>query len=76
MNIHLIDPEGVSKGLNIGLGMLAASLKRAGYSVRVVDFNNDSRNIAALLSRIPRTDVVGVSVKSFTAPSACAIAVC
>ncbi len=74
MNIHLIDPEGVSKGLNIGLGMLAASLKRAGYSVRVVDFNNDSRNIAARLSRIPRTDVVGVSVKSFTAPSACAIA--
>jgi len=70
----LVDPPGIVKGLNIGLGYLASSLIREGYQVRVLDLNNNSRSVKERLAGVKDFDVVGVSVKSSTAKAAGRIA--
>ncbi len=67
MRISLIDPPGIVKGLNVGLGYLASSLAKQGHQVRVVDLNNNTQNIAGRLTKIRDSDIIGISVKSSTA---------
>jgi radical SAM superfamily enzyme YgiQ (UPF0313 family) len=66
MKIILIDPQGLLKGLNTGLGYLASSLKSKGYSVGVLDLNNNRDNEAERLKKTKDADIVGISIKSFT----------
>lgn len=66
MRICLIDPPGIVKGLNTGLGYLASSLIQKGHKVRVIDLNNNTRNIRERLSKIRNSDIIGISVKSST----------
>jgi len=66
MRVCLIDPPGKTQGLNIGLGYLASSLMIRGHIVRVLDFNNNSKDLARRLEGISNFNVIGVSVKSFT----------
>lgn len=83
MKILLIEPPGKNKGLNTGLGYLAAVLKRDGHTIMVLDTNNrepggygspnsvpedhiiDEMVVKAMKEFDP--EMVGVSVKSFTA---------
>ena len=74
MRICLIDPPGMVKGLNTGLGYLASSLIQEGHQVRVLDLNNNTRNIKERLSKIRDSDIIGISVKSSTAQIGCQIA--
>lgn len=69
--IVLIDPPGFFGGLNTGLAYLAGALRAAGIAeVQVLDFNNHARDIQRRLEAAVRNaDVVGVSVKTFTAPA-------
>lgn len=67
MRVCLIDPPGIVKGLNTGLGYLASSLIQEGHQVRVLDLNNNTRNIKERLNKIRDSDVIGISVKSSTA---------
>ena len=69
--VVLIDPPGFFGGLNTGLAYLAGALGTAGTAqVQVLDFNNHSRDIRQRLEAAVRTaDIVGVSVKTFTAPA-------
>lgn len=66
MRICLIDPPGIVKGLNTGLGYLASSLIQEGHQVRVLDLNNNTRSIRERLSKIKDSDIIGISVKSST----------
>ena len=75
MKIIFIDPQGTVKGFNTGLGYLAASLLKAGHTVKVLDFNNNQSNINERLSAIKDADIIGLSIKSFTLQSALALAV-
>ncbi len=75
MKIILIDPQGTVKGFNTGLGYLAASLLKAGHTVKVLDFNNYQNNIDERLSIIKDADIIGLSIKSFTLQSALNLAV-
>ncbi|MFA4984114.1 MAG: radical SAM protein [Candidatus Omnitrophota bacterium] len=70
MRVALIDPPGISRGLNIGLAMIAASLKRHGHQVRTVDLNNNYRDAGGRIKKILKYDAIGISVKSFTFRSA------
>ncbi len=70
MRICLIDPMGITKGLNVGLGYLASSLIREGHEVKVIDLNNNPKNIKERLNSAEYYDLVGVSIKSFTIQSA------
>ncbi len=63
MDITLIDPKGVTKGLNVGLAYLAGSLISHGYKVRVVDLNNRYDNFEKRIKQID-SDIVGISLKS------------
>jgi radical SAM superfamily enzyme YgiQ (UPF0313 family) len=74
MKICLIDPPGMVRGLNTGLGYLASSLIQEGHQVKVLDLNNNTRNIKERLNKIRDSDVIGISVKSSTAPIGCQIA--
>ncbi len=82
MRILLIDPPGKNKGLNTGLGYLCAALENA-HAARVLDLNNlvigrcgdanaeifgdeRDRRVSAYLNDF-RPELVGISVKSFTA---------
>jgi anaerobic magnesium-protoporphyrin IX monomethyl ester cyclase len=67
MRICLIDPPGIVKGLNAGLGYLASSLIQGGHQVKVLDLNNNTRNIEERLNKIRDSDIIGISVKSSTA---------
>lgn len=82
MRILLVDPPGKNKGLNTGLGYLAATLKRS-HKIKVLDLNNiemglcgdpnPEMTINELESRITGAvdeftpQLFGVSVKTFTA---------
>jgi radical SAM superfamily enzyme YgiQ (UPF0313 family) len=66
MKIILIDPQGLLKGLNTGLGYLASSLKSKGYNVEVLDLNNNRDNEDERLKKTKDADIVGISIKSFT----------
>ena len=74
LRVCLIDPPGIVKGLNLGLGYLASSLIREGHQVRVLDLNNNNRGVKERLAGVRDFDVVGVSVKSSTANAAGRIA--
>ena len=63
MDITLIDPAGVTKGLNAGLAYLAGSLIQHGYGVRVIDLNNRHNDFEKRIEQID-SDIVGVSLKS------------
>lgn len=69
MKICLIDPIGITKGLNAGLGYLASSLMKEGHLVKVIDLNNNSNNIKKRINNIKNYDIIGLSVKSFTTQS-------
>lgn len=69
MKICLIDPIGVTKGLNAGLGYLASSLINEGHIVKVIDLNNNGDNTKNRINDIKNYDIIGVSVKSFTTQS-------
>lgn len=73
MKICLIDPKGMNEGLNVGLGYIASSLIKEGYTVKVVDLNNYQKNIKNRIDAIKNYDIVGLSIKSFTYHSACEI---
>ena len=66
MKIVLIDPKGLTLGLNSGLGYLASSLKKKGHKVTVIDFNNKTGNEKKRLLKATNADYVGISIKSFT----------
>jgi anaerobic magnesium-protoporphyrin IX monomethyl ester cyclase len=61
-------------GLNTGLAYLAGSLKSAGHDVHVIDFNNCARDEDKRLQALEKADLIGISVKSFTAGSAAVLA--
>jgi len=52
MRIALIDPQGINRGLNIGLGILSACLLNDGYEVRVIDLNNNPANVKNIIKGI------------------------
>ena len=65
MKIAFVDPEGLTKGLNTGIGYMSAVLREAGHETRTIDFNNKPGNeerIAALKD----VDIIGISIRSFT----------
>jgi radical SAM superfamily enzyme YgiQ (UPF0313 family) len=70
MKICFIEPMGVHKGLNTGLGYLCAVIKD---ETKVFDFNNNSRNVEERMDAIPGYDVIGISLKSFNVTDAVAI---
>ncbi|MCX6818583.1 MAG: radical SAM protein [Candidatus Aenigmarchaeota archaeon] len=66
MKIVLVDPKGLTLGLNSGLGYMASSLKKKGHKVAVLDFNNKRGNEKKRLDIVKNADYVGISIKSFT----------
>lgn len=66
LNIALIDPKGVVKELNAGLGYLASILAKEGHNVKVVDLNNYEDNEKERLRRIIYSDIIGISIKTST----------
>ena len=69
MKICLVDPPGLGKGLNVGLGYLASSLLSKGHQVRVIDLHN-AANAEKTVMEVKGYDIVGISIKSFSAKSA------
>ncbi len=69
MDITLIDPAGVTKGLNVGLAYLAGSLISHGYRVKVIDLNNRHDNFENRIKRI-ESGTIGISLKSAVVSSA------
>lgn len=68
--ILLINPSGWQKGsINLGLSYLAASLKRAGYPVLIIDLNLFDIADKALLDKVRSYSpfIIGVSAKTATA---------
>jgi anaerobic magnesium-protoporphyrin IX monomethyl ester cyclase len=74
MRIALIDPLGMNKGLNVGLGILAGCLQKTGHLVQVVDLNNAPGNSTRRLEAVSGHDIIGVSLKSSTLDSSRRIA--
>ncbi len=70
MKICLIDPGGVTKGLNVGLGYLSSSLIEGGHKIKVVDLNNDPNSATDRINSVREYDIIGISIKSFTIQSA------
>lgn len=66
MKVVLIDPKGLTLGMNSGLGYLAASIKKNGHSVSVIDLNNKPGNEEKRLGITKDADYVGISIKTFT----------
>jgi radical SAM superfamily enzyme YgiQ (UPF0313 family) len=67
LKVLLVDPQGGTRGLNIGLAYIAGALTRKGYFVQVLDYNNTISNIPFknfLLQYKP--DVIGYSIKTAT----------
>lgn len=73
-SLLLIDPPAVYDGLNTGLAYLAAIAIEAGWSVEVLDLNNESSPRQVLQSHETVPDVVGISVGSFSINSAVSVA--
>lgn len=70
MNVCLVDPQGLFRGLNVGLGYLASVLHEDGISAKVFDFNGNRRHLSERIKEISKFDLVGFSIKSFTIDSA------
>lgn len=67
----LINPPGLQRGLNVGLGYLAATLHKAGYDVMVLDFNNRRDRIVERIAKSVRNaSLIGFSITSFTLEAA------
>lgn len=64
--ILLVNPEGWGRGINIGLGYIAAMLFRGGHEVKVIDLNNyEKRKDERLKDAIKWTpDYIGVSIST------------
>jgi radical SAM superfamily enzyme YgiQ (UPF0313 family) len=62
--ILLINPSGLSLGYNIGLGYLAAVLKKNGFYVKIIDFLNQSGNEKKRLKIAKDYDIIGISIKT------------
>lgn len=75
MKVLLIDPEGIYKGYNIGLGYLSAVLTQNAHETRVIDLRNRTDNIhKRVLNGLKwKPDIIGVSIQSFTAKSGISI---
>lgn len=74
--VLLIDPKGISPGINIGLGYLASSLFKNGYTVRVLDLNNRKVEIYEEITKTVQNfspDIIGVSIHSLTYFISCEI---
>ncbi len=73
-----IDPPGLDKGLNIGLGYLCSAIKaRRGSDVEevvVYDFHNSPEPFEEKLKKIRGYDFVGISIKSYNVADAVEIA--
>lgn len=65
-NIVLIDPEGYTRGLNVGLGYLSAILVKNEYNLKVLDYNNNARKKDKRLESVRKADFVGISIKTLT----------
>ena len=72
MKIVLIDPKGLTTGLNSGLGYLSAALK--GFETSVLDFNNMQGSEKKRLELVKSADILGISIKSFTLKNAVKLA--
>ena len=70
MKICLIDPPGVTKGLNVGLGYIASSLINQNHQVKVIDLNDNTKDFRNRLDSIKSYDLIGISIKSSVAQSA------
>ncbi|MCF6151585.1 MAG: B12-binding domain-containing radical SAM protein [Candidatus Kuenenia stuttgartiensis] len=70
MKALLINPKGVTIGLNLGLGYIAASVQRKGHSVKGLDLNNYRATNPELFVKESidnyKPDIIGISVKSLT----------
>ncbi len=70
MKALLINPKGVSIGLNLGLGYIAASVQKKSHSVKGLDLNNYRVDNPALFIKESienyKPDIIGISVKSLT----------
>jgi hypothetical protein len=79
MKVLLIDPPGpegqTNRYLNTGLGYLAASLKKRGHQVCVLDFSTMRGDLDFRLDSALRNkpDIVGFSVYSITSRNVTAI---
>ena len=72
--IILIDPEGIRLGLNIGLGYIAANLKKNNYRVNILDFNNERIEKREALKQVKDADFIGISIKTFIVSEALKLA--
>lgn len=65
VKVLLIDPWGSVVGINAGLAYLSGSLKKEGYQVKVLDFNNYPENQEKRLEKelSQGVDVIGFSVR-------------
>ncbi len=68
MNILFVDPPGIQKGPNVGLGYLIGALKAAGHRTEVLDVNNriDTAEDMLAKARAFGPDLVGYSMKTAT----------
>lgn len=62
--ILLINPSGISLGLNVGLSYLAAILKKNGSEVKIIDFLNQPGDEDRRLSIAKDYDIIGISIKT------------
>ncbi len=62
-NVVLIDPKGILKGLNSGLGYIAANIKA---NTTIIDMNNTQAKLIKYTDKIKNADFVGISIKTST----------
>jgi len=67
MKVCFVEPAGVHKGLNTGLGYLCASIQE---EKKVFDFNNNPKNIEQRFDEISKYDIIGFSLKSLNVSDA------
>ena len=67
MKVCFVEPAGVHKGLNTGLGYLCASIQE---EKRVFDFNNNPKDVEQRLDEISKHDIIGFSLKSLNVSDA------
>lgn len=75
--VCFVDPPGLDKGLNLGLGYLCAAIiqkRRAVAEVFVYDFHNSREPFEEKVRKISGYDLVGISIKSYNAAIAAEIA--